>query len=144
MFTGQCETVTWWRPISASSRPPEYERERAVELLAPRRLVDDALEPPLLVAHPAPGIVARAEIGAQAEPLDLGEQRFLHAKLAAELHERRGAVAQHLGHGERREQAVAGLRVRVGGARVGRGPPHPRAPARDGDLGAPPAVEDRP
>src|SRR2546428_12903760 len=77
-------------------------------------------------------MVARAEVGAEAEPLDLGEQRFLHAKLAAELHERRGAVAQHLGHGERREQAVAGLRVGIGGGRGGRGGPPPPPPPRGG------------
>src|SRR3981081_3267116 len=52
----------------------------------------------LPLSSPPPGAGERAgpENGAKAEPVDLAEQRLLHAELAAELHERGDAVSQHL------------------------------------------------
>ena len=80
------------------------EVEGGLEFAPAGRLVDDAREPAPLVAHPAAGVVARAEVGAHAQALDLGQQRLLHAALAAEFHERGDAVAQELGHRERGEK----------------------------------------
>jgi len=94
----------------------------ALELLHPRGFVHDALETSFLVADPAARIVSGTEIGAQPKPLDLAQERLLHAELAAELHERGDAVSQHLGDREGCEQPVAGVedRRRPGGPRAGR------------------------
>ena len=83
-------------------------------------LVDDALEPAPLAAHPAAGVVARAQIGADAQALDLRHERLLHAPLAAEFHERGDAVAQELGHRERGGKKRAALRAMLVGAEVPR------------------------
>src|SRR5690242_5876556 len=88
---------------------PSDERTRRLELLVARRLVHDAREPAPRITDPAARIEPRPEPGAETAALDLGEQRLLHAELAAELHERRGAGAQQLGHRERCVQARAGL-----------------------------------
>src|SRR5262249_60701403 len=83
-------------------------REGRLDPPGARRLVDHAGEPAVARrADPAARVVARAEIAADAQPLHLGQQRFLHTALAAELHERRHAVAQQLGDGERPEEPGA-------------------------------------
>ena len=120
------------------------EGQRALELLLAGRLVQGALEAAALVAHPAAGVIARAEIGANAETLHLAEERLLHPELAAELHEGRDAVAQHLGHREGGEEAIAGVRIGVRGPRVPRIAAHSRALAGHGDLQEGLTVEVRP
>ena len=110
------------------------EVERRLEFALAGRLVDDALEPTPLAAHPAAGVVARAEIGADAEALDLRQQRLLHAPLAAELHERGDAVAQQLGHRERGVQTRAALGAVLVGAQVARIAADSRAFARHADV----------
>src|SRR5206468_9786113 len=68
------------------------------------------------------------------QPLDLTQERLLHAELTTELHERGDAVSQHLGEREGREQPVAGVGIRVGRSRVARIAAHPAALARDTDV----------
>src|SRR5207248_2536733 len=63
-------------------------------------VVAHALAPAALVRHPPAAVIARREISAAAEAHDLGEQRILHAELAAVFDEGRHAVANELGHGE--------------------------------------------
>ena len=110
------------------------EVERRVEFAPAGRLVDDALEPSPLAAHPAAGVVARAQVGADAEALDLRHERLLHAPLAAELHERGDAVAQELGHRERGVKTRAALGAMLVGAEVPRIAADSRAFARHADV----------
>src|SRR4051794_30572685 len=76
-------------------------------------LVVNALEAALLIADPAAAIIARREIGARTEPRHLCEQRVLDGELAAELDKGGHAVAQKLGHGERRIESNSGVRARL-------------------------------
>src|SRR5215467_12390287 len=59
-------------PVHAAVDPADAGK-RALELFHTRHLVHDPREPPLLVAHPATRVVAGAEVGAQAEAVDLAE-----------------------------------------------------------------------
>src|SRR5207253_11427811 len=84
--------------------------QRGVQPLAAEFVVAHADEPAALVRHPAPAVIARREIGAAAEAAYLGEQRILHARLAAVFDERRHPVAQKLGDRERGVELVRGRR----------------------------------
>src|SRR5205823_2458615 len=97
-------------PVARAMYAPD-ERARRLEFLRAGRLVHHAREPAARVADPAARVEARPQPRAHAATLDLGQQRFLHAQLAAELHERGGAAAQQLGDGEFRVQP--GTRVGV-------------------------------
>ena len=63
--------------------------QRGFQALAAERVVAHALEPAALVRHPPAAVIARREISATAEAHDLGEQRVLHAELAAVFDEAR-------------------------------------------------------
>ena len=110
------------------------ERARRLEFLRAGRLVHHARQPPARVADPAARIEARPEPRAQPAALDLGQQRLLHAQLAAEFHERRGAPAQQLGDRELRVQSRARLGVRCVGTQIARIAAHARALARHADI----------
>ena len=84
--------------------------QRGFQPLTAEFVVARADEPAALVRHPAPAVVARREIGAAAEAAYLGEQRVLHARLAAVFDERRHPVAQKLGDRERRVELERGRR----------------------------------
>src|SRR5439155_17198708 len=125
------------QPVHAPARRAVHaldEVERRLELAPPGGLVHHALEPAALAAHPAAGIVARAQVGANSEALDLGLERLLDAPLAAEFHEGGDAVAQELGHGERGMKARAALGVRRVGAEIAGVAAHTRALARHADV----------
>src|ERR1700737_27041 len=76
------------------------ELHRDLEAAKTRSLVGDPFQSTFGVADPAPAIIARAKIGAEAETFRLRQQLKLHVEVAAELHKGCTAASQELDHGE--------------------------------------------
>ena len=78
------------------------EIQRELEFALPARLLQHPDQSAVPAGDPPAAVEARAQISARAQFGDLLQQRFLHAALAAELHEGRDAVAEQFGDRETR------------------------------------------
>src|ERR1700736_4232245 len=110
------------------------ELHRDLEARKPRSLVGDPFQWPFGVAGPAPAIIARAKIGADAETFDVRQQRKLHVELAAELHKGCNAASQELDHGEQGIEFQRGLESGIARWQVTRIACHDPALLGDTDL----------